>query len=91
MVNGKQRLRRGKGEKDFTYLEIPIESSHVHATGIPPMIFQSGVVDDIDHGTHHRRWITGDPIEKGLQPALGALAMTVQIREDRGLRSCRAE
>lgn len=51
-----------------TYLQVPVEASDVDSSGIPVIVFQSGVVDDVDHRTHDRRSVSGYSVQQRLQP-----------------------
>lgn len=60
-------------------LQIPVETADVHAPAVPIVVLQRRVVDDVDHGTHHRRRIPGYPVQERFQPPCRAFAVGVQV------------
>ena len=60
--------------------QVPVEAAHSQVGRL--LVGESLVVDDIDDGTDHVGLVPGDPVQQGLQPALGTLAVRVQVGED---------
>lgn len=50
-------------------LQVPVESTYVDPLRVSVVKLESVVVDDVDHGTHHRRPVEGDAVQQGFQPA----------------------
>lgn len=63
-------------------LQIPIKTAHIDATTVVEVVLEWSVIDHVDHGAHDRRRISGYPVQQGLQPPGGALAVGVQVGED---------
>lgn len=55
------------------------------------MVLEGRVVDYVDHRADDGRLVAGDPVEEGLQPALRALAVAVEVGQHRRLGYRRAE
>lgn len=50
-------------------LQTPVESAHIDARRVAPMVLECRVVDHIDHRTHDRRRVSCYPIQQRLQPS----------------------
>jgi len=61
-------------------LEVPIKPAHIVDTPL-----QGVVINHVYHGAHHVGVVAPNPVQERLQPALGALAVTVQEGDHRGL------
>ena len=54
------------------------------------MVLQRVVVNDVDDGTDDGGGVPRNPVDERLEPALGALAVGVQVGEDVSLGVARA-
>lgn len=51
------------------YLQVPVESSYVDATGVFVMELQRSVIDHIDHWAYDGRSFPGYPVQQRLKPS----------------------
>lgn len=50
-------------------LQVPVKASDIDAGGVPVVILQGLVADDIYHGTHNSGGVASNSIQERFQPA----------------------
>lgn len=68
------------------HLEVPVEAANVDSAGILPVVLEGRVVDDVYHRADDGGLVAGYAVQERLQPAVGTLAVGVEVGEDGALR-----